>query len=551
MNKNINALKYILFNLFLIFLANSCQQERTEHPLLLKANALMEHHPDSALIILENVQEPSKMKENDRALYALLLMQAADKNNTIHTDDSLIQIAVDYYKNGNDVYREAQAFYYLGCVYADMDNIVLSMDALLKAEDKLGQKYKNDRLMFLINSNLASQYRMQGFCDKAMAATRKTYNNCICRNDSDDILFSFDCMGSIFLLRNENDSALYYHNKALEIAELQSDSSWIAYFSNEISKNYLFRKDLYNAYQYTVKAINYEPDAKNLLSHYCDKGNLFYEMQEQDSARYYLTESLKSDNIKTQFLSSLTLFKIEKDAGNYKKAVEYIEFNNILADSIYTLNKQSEIAKLLNDHAITIHTKKLAFKEKKKRFYIIMPCVIVLILFVFSFMIIDKQRKSHIIKLQKQLMRNRAETIKANQQKENVERADTVSEIETLKKICIKNIQTSRELFKKKILYKEIHFIDRLNNNENSFPSKKRDNLKEAIYETFPDALLSLRDLYNLTSDDAFCCILYSLNFSNRTVAACMGVAEGAIKTRKSRLKNKIDEKLYTYILGL
>ena len=506
----------------------------------------MEHYPDSALITLEGIEEPLKMKKADRAFYALLLTQAHEKNEITHTDDSLIQIAVDYYEDGKDVYREAQSLYYLGCVYADMNNITLSIDALLKAETTLGGKYKNDRLTYLINSNLASQYSSQGFYDKALEVSQKAYVNSIKRNDSTDLFFPLDQIGSTFLLQNENDSAFFYYDQALEIAEIQSDSSWVAYFSSKISRAHFYQKNFNKAYQYITKAINYDTDERSLLVYYCDKGDLFNEMQEQDSARYYLIKSLKSDNINTQFLSTLTLFEIERNAGNYKKAVEYIEIHNILDDSIYAVKKQAEIAKLLNEHAIKIHVKKITFQEKKKTVYIISSCIIVLILLAFTFMIVDKHRKSHIIKLQKQLMRNRTEILKTNQQKENLKTVDNISEKDILRKICIKNIETSGELFKKTIIYKEIHLLDRLNNKEIHLSLKTRSDLRETIYETFPDALLSLIDLYSLNSEDALCCILYSLNLSNCTVAACMGVAEGAIKTRKSRLKNKIDEELYT-----
>lgn len=541
--------KHLLISLFLIFLLHSCLQEGAQHPYLSKANALMTNHPDSALAILESIQEPQKMEKADRALYALLLTQAHDKNDIIHTNDSLIQTAVNFYTDRSNAYRKAQAYYYLGCVYEDMNNTPLSLQALLKADEALSKQYENDRLALLIKSFLASQYKEQKFYDKAMKAGRESYNNGIYRNDSADILLPLAHIGSIFLLQYENDSALHYYNKALELAEIQSDSSWIAYFSNEVSKVYYFNKDFYKANQYITKAINHERDKKNLLRLYSEKGDVLYGLQEQDSARYYLIKSLETDNIHTQYLSSLTLFEIERDAGNHKKAIEYIEIHNVASDSIYKKNKQLAIAKLLNDHAITMHTKDIHFREKRKTARIVILCTATLIALIFFFVIIDKRRKNHIIKLQKQLMRNRAETLKANQQKENTGTYNYSDQHNTLKKICIKNIQTSKELFKNNSLYKNIYAMDRLNK-EVAFSSDKRDDIKDTIYNAFPDAILSLRELYNLTSDDAFCCILYALELSNRTVAACMGVAEGAIKTRKSRLKNKIDQELSTFLFS-
>lgn len=547
-DKNMLKPYYIFFGLLLILLLSSCRQEKAAHPSVLKADTLMEHYPDSALLILESIQEPARMKKADRALYALLLTQAYDKKDIIHTNDSLIRVAVDYYKDGSDNYRETQSLYYLARVYEDTKNVVFSIKVLLKAKDVLNKVYKNDRLACLINSSLANQYKKQGFYDKAMEAGKKAFNNCVYRNDPADIFFPLDYIGSIFVLRNENDSALHYYNKALEIAEMQSDSSWIAHYLSEISKIYLSETDFQNAYRYITKAIDFEPNEETRLIYYGDKGGLFYKMQEQDSARYYLIKSLESDDIETLYLSSLTLFEIEKDKGNYKKAVEYIEINNIMGDSIHVLSEQSEISKLLNEHAIDAYTKKMDFREKRKTARIILSSFVVFVALAFVFMVIDKRRKSHIIKLQKQLMHNRSGILKANQKKGGAK--NRASELVVLKRICMENIQTSMELFKKNALYKEIRAMDRLGNANINLSFLQRNEIKDTIYEAFPDAFFCLRDLYHLTPDDAFCCILYALNLSNRTVSGCMGVAAGAIKTRKSRLKNKIDDELYAYLFS-
>ena len=54
----------------------------------------------------------------ERALYALLLTQARYKSCVLLENDSLIQIAVDYYEGGGKQERLAQAYFYWGmCLY--------------------------------------------------------------------------------------------------------------------------------------------------------------------------------------------------------------------------------------------------------------------------------------------------------------------------------------------------------------------------------------------------------------------------------------------------
>ena len=67
-----------------------------------RAEALMNEDPDSAWSVL-NAISPDEMGQNrNRALYALLYTQAQDKTYRDETNDSLISVAVDYYRHTDD-----------------------------------------------------------------------------------------------------------------------------------------------------------------------------------------------------------------------------------------------------------------------------------------------------------------------------------------------------------------------------------------------------------------------------------------------------------------
>lgn len=80
---------------------------------------IMTHERSTIMLIgglLLLVALAEEMKSADRALYSLLFTLAEHKNQIPHTKDSLIRIAVNYYKDGNDKERESKVYYYLGCV---------------------------------------------------------------------------------------------------------------------------------------------------------------------------------------------------------------------------------------------------------------------------------------------------------------------------------------------------------------------------------------------------------------------------------------------------
>jgi len=65
------------------------------------AEELMETSPDSALKVLRGIRRIQLINPADKALYALLMSQAYDKNDIKIESDSLISIAANYYDKKN------------------------------------------------------------------------------------------------------------------------------------------------------------------------------------------------------------------------------------------------------------------------------------------------------------------------------------------------------------------------------------------------------------------------------------------------------------------
>ena len=81
------------------------------------AETVMEEHPDSALTILEAIPTEDLSGERRRALHALLLTQARDKNYIDQTSDTLISPAVAYFDTSDDAYHRMLAHFYLSTIY--------------------------------------------------------------------------------------------------------------------------------------------------------------------------------------------------------------------------------------------------------------------------------------------------------------------------------------------------------------------------------------------------------------------------------------------------
>ncbi len=95
---------------------------------------LMNDSTGQAYAILKEIDPASLSSRKDSAHYALLVSQARYKLFIDDTTDSLINIAVNYYSNTNDDYRNFLSYYYQGCIYNNSKQYQKAALSLTKAE---------------------------------------------------------------------------------------------------------------------------------------------------------------------------------------------------------------------------------------------------------------------------------------------------------------------------------------------------------------------------------------------------------------------------------
>ena len=125
-------LRTVIYTLLLATLCMGCggrlSMRELEH-----LEARMNDASDSVLAVLTATDMPRWGER--RALYALLTVQAQDKNGLDVADDSLIRVATRYYDRRGPALRRLQAFYYHGRVYANAGLNHEAMTAYTRAKE--------------------------------------------------------------------------------------------------------------------------------------------------------------------------------------------------------------------------------------------------------------------------------------------------------------------------------------------------------------------------------------------------------------------------------
>ena len=166
-----NKIPTILLLLGLLLLM-ACNDPKHVTDTLHRAEALMNEHPDSAWAML-NTLSPDEMGQNStRALYALLYTQAQDKNYIDEINDSLISVAVDYYRDTDDVRHKFLSYYYKGRVHFNAKDYLNATSCYMEAEqlaDTVGDNY----LAGLLYAELGRIYRLYYDYPKSLEAYQK------------------------------------------------------------------------------------------------------------------------------------------------------------------------------------------------------------------------------------------------------------------------------------------------------------------------------------------------------------------------------------------
>jgi DNA-binding CsgD family transcriptional regulator len=124
----------ILLAVVAVMIVVACGESRHISDTHKQAEVVMQEHPDSALTLLQTINPDELTTDRGRAMHALLLSQAYDKNYIDLTDDSLITIAVDYFAPTNEHHYAMLAHYYHAVVNFNANELAISSISCLEAE---------------------------------------------------------------------------------------------------------------------------------------------------------------------------------------------------------------------------------------------------------------------------------------------------------------------------------------------------------------------------------------------------------------------------------
>ena len=218
--------KYAILWVLLLIGFCACADKKSITDALQHAEALMDEHPDSALHLIHTLSADEMNEKRNRAWYALLYTQAKHKCYTDETNDSLISIAVDYYRSTDDIRRRFLSYYYKGRILANGENYLKATSCYMEAE-QLADAVNDGYLQGLLYAELGRIYRLYYDYPKSIESYQKAIE---CYEQAGKIThrnYMWLNQGSVYRSLNNYTESKRLLMKALDAGKEANDSTLI------------------------------------------------------------------------------------------------------------------------------------------------------------------------------------------------------------------------------------------------------------------------------------------------------------------------------------
>ena len=529
-------------SIFMSVSLSSCSSPSVKNQLLLCADSLMETYRDSALSILESITYPQKMPRADRALYALLLTQARHKNYIALEDDSLIKTAVDYYGDKKKSLRAAKAHYYWGAIYSEKGYASFAVEEYLTAIRLMPVR---NEFLAMIYDNLAECYEEDRLYNVAIENYRAAYQ---ILKGKDEQTYPMRGIARVFLLQNEKDSALYYYQQALDCALADQDSSLIGALYHDLAMVYSEKKDYIQADKFVSKAILLQ--GQDAINTCLSKAQIMLNLNKLDSASYFFSKNMDELDIYGKAVCYDGMYQIAKRKGEWKTATENMDAYKILYDSMQIMTDNEELNRLMDKHQLEEHKRLLSEHTRTLIFSLITAFSSLMIICVFCFMWNDRKRKKHYIALQHELTQKRVDTMLLKEEELSESNKEHIDKKRS--ELTEQQIQLCISVLKTTDCYDQLEALERATPKQLLVMRSLRKEIRSDISNAFVDVMMNLKERYPaLTGDDVFFCVLSLLCCSKTVVMELMDATSDALKTRKNRIKNKMDAQIFERVFGV
>ncbi len=540
--------KNILFILTILLLlaCTACYRSTrhvTEH--LSQAEELIWAAPDSALHILESISTSRHLTGKEQADYALLLSLAQYRCYIPVSSDSLINLAIEYYKDKNDADKKGAAFYVKGCILEeyckDIPNALLAYKEAETCIPDMNEKQYVAR----IYSSLGYVNKKSFHFEPAKEYYQKALQANIDGKDTVAYASNLLNLSTLYYTLHQADSTNWCINTLINIADSLNDLDLQVKIYNNIANRKIFEKNYAEAEKYLIHAIRLSSP------HFPDKlslglANLYAYTGQKEKADSLFTHLLSCPDLLVRSNSYLDL--LNYFLASYPQEHSYLNHYIALTDSIYKENRAEEVGKIQQKYDNEV----LARTNDQLYFKWILTSVVGSLICIIAVTFLQKKwRKANALQKQIEELEERKKVLTSSSQENEryvIQISELESQINDLKnekrrlKYFINKTKESKEdkeddyssIFKTYLSITKDKTYDK---------ERERDNLRQWLNLTnqnFTDKLIKHYPVLSKSNQLMDVCCLTALNLSIEDIATLLGIGERTVERYTSDICKKV-----------
>ncbi len=540
--------KNILFILTILLLlaCTACYRSTrhvTEH--LSQAEELIWAAPDSALHILESISTSRHLTGKEQADYALLLSLAQYRCYISVSSDSLINLAIEYYKDKNDADKKGAAFYVKGCILEEYTKDIPNALLAYKEAEMCIPDMNEKQYVARIYSSLGYVNKKSFHFEPAKEYYQKALQANIDGKDTVAYASNLLNLSTLYYTLHQADSANRCINTLIDIADSLNDLDLQVKIYNNIANRKIFEKNYAEAEKYLIHAIRLSSP------HFPDKlslglANLYAYTGQKEKADSLFTHLLSCPDLLVRSNSYLDL--LNYFLASHPQEHSYLNHYITLTDSIYKENRAEEVGKIQQKYDNEV----LARTNDQLYFKWILTSVVGSLICIIAVTFLQKKwRKANALQKQIEELEEKKKVLTSSSQENEryvIQISELESQINDLKnekrrlKYFINKTKESKEdkeddyssIFKTYLSITKDKTYDK---------ERERDNLRQWLNLTnqnFTDKLIKHYPVLSKSNQLMDVCCLTALNLSIEDIATLLGIGERTVERYTSDICKKV-----------
>ena len=550
-------MKHLLPIILSILLLSACGESERNSQLLERAEAVMNDSCEVALTILRDSIDTSTLTtERGRAIYAVLLSQALDKNYIDIASDSIIAPAVAYFADGDEPHYAMLSHFYYGKTLLNQNKLSDAIISCTKAEN-FAKVLNDDFYLGLIYGNINNAYLATDNHIECIKYAHLSYNHFNKINKQPHKKYASYSLAVAYNNNGNFKESETIYKELIDSATLNQDTTFLfevlesyshlLWYHQRHSQAKKILKSLHTNYKHQLSA----KSLAHLSEMYSNEGK-------QDSATYFLSSAKKlAKHYNDSVAISIAEYNISYNSNDYISTIEHLH-SQIKQLNISTENVWKQSVMTLQRDYFESQAKNANLEvETQKNQILLIITISVAILFITIF-IIYAQRMRH--KAQKEKI-NRILSEHYQSQKLISNAENRISELEHLlanetdKSLSLINElaiqQDALQLYYHQAKLRE-EATDTIDSSEivilfrqilakNSNPTKENwEQLDKYINQQFPGFKKILYNLTKLSEIEYQVCLLLKSKFTPHEIASIINRSRFTMSSIRTRLYYKM-----------